>query len=210
MITPRLFWFFPTRQPNFGLKVWTTVKRQFQLPGVMNSNLRCSQGSRNSAFHFTQPQRALPCDRDCVTCDSCAGSNKVQEVGAVGLLGVLLPKNSFKCELVAVHHRTTQQPLSAAPRRMSALQALPHKWTASRSSASIQLSLSVRMSSSIPASLNSDSPRFRSWPITETASLSPLLSSMGMRIPPSHIDGTSPGAGASYSSFYGIWLVLSP
>ena len=35
--------------------------------------------------------------------------------------------------------------------------------------------------------------RFRSWPITEAASLEPELRQMGLRVPASEIDGTAPG-----------------
>lgn len=36
-------------------------------------------------------------------------------------------------------------------------------------------------------------PKFRSWPITETAALEPMLRDMGLRVPAEDIDGTAPG-----------------
>lgn len=42
-------------------------------------------------------------------------------------------------------------------------------------------------------------PRFRSWPISETKSLEPMLKTMGLQVPADEIDGTAPGSGPCLS-----------
>ena len=58
--------------------------------------------------------------------------------------------------------------------------------------------LSKRRRTCVPVMVDRD-PRFRSWPITETAALEPMLKEMGLRLAASEIDGTSSTMGNSLS-----------